>query len=121
LEDATTLAALTGPAQQPKMPKKSKRIVRFANVLKSFAEITRQACMLEDLCDIARTHIRTMESEFVALKKSKRSKKKNTLKLRENGSIPTPAAEELHQDGGVQQEGAVIPLGDSMHHPTQRE
>ena len=58
------------------MPEKSKRPVRFANLAHLFAKISQQDSMSDELCEIATTHGRAIEAEFVALKKTRKNKKK---------------------------------------------
>ena len=63
-------------AQIATMPEKSKRPVRFANLAHLFAKISQQGSMSDELCEIATTHGRAIEAEFVALKKIRKNKKK---------------------------------------------
>ena len=63
-------------AQIATMLEKSKRAVHFANLAHLFAKISQQGSMSDELCEIATTHGRAIEAEFVALKKTRKNKKK---------------------------------------------
>ncbi|CAD6232129.1 unnamed protein product [Miscanthus lutarioriparius] len=75
-ENATSVTVLQVSGQIATMPEKSKRPVRFANLAHLFAKISQQGSMLDELCEIAITHGRAIEAEFVALKKARKNKKK---------------------------------------------
>ena len=75
-ENATSVSVLQVSGQIATMPEKSKRPVRFANLAHLFAKISQQDSMSDELCEIAITHGRAIEAEFVALKKIRKNKKK---------------------------------------------
>lgn len=79
LDNATSIyvmQALQDSGQMPEMSDKSKRSVHLANLAQSFSNISREASMSNELCEIANSHMRAMELEFAALRKARRNKNK---------------------------------------------
>ncbi|KAJ1262565.1 hypothetical protein BS78_09G118600 [Paspalum vaginatum] len=78
-ENATSLGVFPQSEQIAKLPEKSKKLVRHANMPNSFSKIAHQAYVLEEPTNIMISHINSIKAEFVAFRKAKRENKNNAM------------------------------------------